>query len=177
MSSSLPWMKFNRGDYLRVTVGWPPLARIAYVELTLAQWDREVLPIESDELHALVPGIDAGNWSLIWPLLDHEFPVVGEHRLNDRIDRLRASTERTHASRRAAAQKAATDARGRFVATPPKPPAASTTKSPSPRSKKAPPSPKTMDLRIFRSPARRQAHPVGRSPRRAARSSRPWRGS
>ena len=75
--------------------------------------------------------------------------------------------------------KTATDARGRFVATPPKPPAEAKA-SPSPsKSKQAPPSPQEMDLRIFRSPARRQAHPTGRSPRgRASRgSSRPWRGS
>jgi len=78
----------------------------------------------------------------------------------------------------AAAAKTATDARGRFVATPPKPPAGATT-SPSPRSSKpSPASPESVDLRIFRSPARRQAHPTGRSPRsRSTRSSRPWRGS
>ena len=45
--------------------------------------------------------------------------------------------------------KTATDARGRFVATPPKPPAASTTKSPSPRSKKAPPSPENRGFEDF----------------------------
>ena len=110
------------------------------------------------------------------PLLDRALK-----RLNDalatRAPEAPATTPQTPPRPVAAVQKAATDARGRFVATPPKPPAASTTKSPSPRSKQAPPSPQEMDLRIFRSPARRQAHPVGRSPRRAARSSRPWRGS
>ena len=92
--------------------------------------------------------------------------------------RLEADGKPTHIDTGGAVSTDATDARGRFVATPPKPPAASTTKSPSPRSKKAPPSPQEMDLRIFRSPARRQAHPAGRSPRgRASRGSRPWRGS
>ena len=110
------------------------------------------------------------------PLLDRALKRLSDA-LATRAPDAAPATPQTPSRSAPPSVKTATDARGRFVATPPKPPAASTTKSPSPRSKKAPPSPQEMDLRIFRSPARRQAHPVGRSPRRAARSSRPWRGS
>ena len=111
------------------------------------------------------------------PLLDRALKRLSDA-LATRAPEAAPATPQTPPRIAPSSVKTATDARGRFVATPPKPPAAAKA-SPSPsKSKQAPPSPQEMDLRIFRSPARRQAHPTGRSPRgRASRGSRPWRGS
>lgn len=107
MSTRLPWFKFNRGDYMRYTAGWPPLARLAYLELLFAQWDDGLLPASSDDLRLLVPGVKDADWLKIWPRLDKAFPEVDGGRMNPELDSLRAATVRTNKTRSVVAQNAA----------------------------------------------------------------------
>ncbi len=102
---NLPWFKFHRGDYLRVVNGWPPLARLAYFELLGVQWDEGKLPVESEDVRMLVPGIAPKEWNAIWGYIDRVFPVVGDVRLNPAFDDERQRRDR--ASRSTSARNAA----------------------------------------------------------------------
>lgn len=101
----LPWMKLHRGDYLRVTNGWPPIARLAYLELLGCQWDRGELPIDPARLRALVPGISDDDWSEAWTLIEPMLPIDGEARRNANIAHERKRTIEMREARRRGAAK------------------------------------------------------------------------
>jgi uncharacterized protein YdaU (DUF1376 family) len=105
--TDLPWFKFHVGDYLRTTRGWPPVARLCYVELLAAQWDRGALPVNPSELRALILKLNASSWAACWPLIETAFPIDGDARRNQAFKRMRDKQLSAHASRRNVAKKAA----------------------------------------------------------------------
>jgi hypothetical protein len=109
-SGSLLWFAFYSGDHFRATRGWPAAARTCRVELLAMQWDRGSLPVELDALRMFVEPITDAEWRAAAPLIDHDFPIVGDVRLNPAFAKYRerqhhARTSRRESARRAAAQR------------------------------------------------------------------------
>lgn len=107
MSARLHWFKFNRGDYMRRTAGWPPAARLAFLELSFAQWDDGSLPVDESDVRSLVPGLSNAEWRDAWPRLDRLFAIAGDCRIDPEIDALREATLRAKKSRSEMASRAA----------------------------------------------------------------------
>jgi hypothetical protein len=107
---------------LRVTYGWPPIARLCYLELLSVQWDRGELPLEVEALHMLCPGVSAGEWGVAWSHIAKQFPVDddGKNRRNYQLEMTRGESLRV-AAVRSRAGKAAASARwnGRAPKEPP----------------------------------------------------------
>jgi uncharacterized protein YdaU (DUF1376 family) len=111
--NGLKWFPFNRGDYLRAVSGWPPMARLAYLELLAAQWDHGKLPPRREDVRVLVAGVTAKQWARVWPLVAREFPVNGDSRQNPALESLR---ERQTATRKSRSKAASAAARARWQA-------------------------------------------------------------
>ena len=103
----LPWLPWWVDDEARVTLGWPPLARLAYRELVDHQW-RTGAPVESDDVRMLVVGITPAQWRIVWPHIDRAFPIVDEvQRVSPRLELLRKHQTRKHAELSAAGKRGA----------------------------------------------------------------------
>jgi hypothetical protein len=78
----LAWYRWYIGDHLRVTRGWPLVARAVYHDLLDAQWDRGSLPAAPEQLRELVAGCTRAEWKLAWPYIEAEFPLHEHGRQN-----------------------------------------------------------------------------------------------
>lgn len=107
-ADDLPIMRLHRGDYLRVTLGWPPIARLIYLELLGAQWDNGALPADPERMRSIVPGITDADWSAAWPRVESHFPVDGEVRRNPDLAADRQRTKQMIDSRRRGGRMTAT---------------------------------------------------------------------
>jgi uncharacterized protein YdaU (DUF1376 family) len=101
---SLPWFVFFTGDYLKLSRGWPLVARGAYVELLAAQWDAGSLPIDIDELRNITRATPE-EWAVAWPYMERCFPVDGVVRSNYVLEILRGEARLLREGRRRGAAK------------------------------------------------------------------------
>jgi hypothetical protein len=99
----MPWY---RGDYLRVTIGWPPLARLVYFELLGAQWDNGVLPADRERLRGLVQ-LNGRQFDAAWRHCCEHFPEVENGRANYQLEIARGESIAVKKSRSRAARTAA----------------------------------------------------------------------
>jgi hypothetical protein len=88
--SPLAWYRWYPGDHLRVTRGWPLLARAVYRELLDAQWDLGILPAAPRRLRDLVAGITPAEWKAAWGQIAGQFPRCGHGRQNPALETLRS---------------------------------------------------------------------------------------
>jgi uncharacterized protein YdaU (DUF1376 family) len=99
----LAWYRWYPGDHLRVTRGWPLVARGAYRELLDAQWDAAggVLPASPEDLRRIV-GATVAEWRIAWFLCAPHFPRQGQARQNPALENLRITQEALVEKRRRA---------------------------------------------------------------------------
>lgn len=102
--SGLFWYRWIPGDYLRVTRGWPPIARLVYRDLLDAQWDLGELPAGPERLHELVNGLTDDDWRTAWPIVEPHFPREGAGRQNFGLEVQRAEIQQMIEARRKGAE-------------------------------------------------------------------------
>jgi uncharacterized protein YdaU (DUF1376 family) len=92
------------GDFLRLSRGWPLVARAVYRELLDAQWDLIRLPKDAEALREIVRA-SVREWSTAWPFVEPHFPVDGEHRQHYQLEMLRGESLLKHEARQRGAAK------------------------------------------------------------------------
>src|SRR5690242_15879636 len=104
MAPVLHWYPWMPGDFLRISRGWPLVARAVYRELLDAQWDVVRLPKSDEELRRIVRA-SPREWAKAWPLVEPHFPLDGEHRQNFQLEIQRGDAVLKHQSRKRGAAK------------------------------------------------------------------------
>lgn len=100
-----PWYieRFDRSTY-----GWSVTARGVYRELLDAQWKLGGLPIDPSELRVLVHATPE-EWKIAWKRCEEKFPIVDGHRVNERLDIIKAETLEKTTKTKGKARDAATE--------------------------------------------------------------------
>jgi uncharacterized protein YdaU (DUF1376 family) len=106
-------MPFYPRDFRSSTLGWPLIARGAYLELLAAQWDQGgsnvgTLPADPEALRMMI-GAVPDEWAIAWRFIELKFPCVDGGRRNARLEVHRAAAVQEYESRRRGA--AATNAK------------------------------------------------------------------
>jgi hypothetical protein len=103
MSTRLAWYPWFTADWLAQTRGWPLVARGVARELLDAQWDRDKLPVDVEELRQMI-GATRAEWRVAWPVIETMFPAGADGRLNPMLDAQREKAQALVAARKRASQ-------------------------------------------------------------------------
>lgn len=106
----LHWYRWCPGDWLRLTRGWPLVAKGVVRELLDAQWDQGGLPKEEATLRKLVDASPT-EWRSVWPYVEQQFPLGADGRRRNSDLEERRTTARERYEKQQAASQTAHDAR------------------------------------------------------------------
>ena len=107
-TTSLPFMPFFGGDFLRVTSGWSLEERGALLMLEIAQWENGYLPTDPIRL-ARIAQIDSETFSRVWPIVSAQFVQMGPGLINEALAELREKSQSRAEVRSRKARHAATE--------------------------------------------------------------------
>lgn len=89
MKTSLPYVPWYHGDFLRSTVGWTLLEQAAYWKLLCAQWEIGPLPDDPVRLAAIV-GTAPETMVQVWPVVSRKFITTPNGLVNERMEQHRS---------------------------------------------------------------------------------------
>ena len=85
MKTSLPYVPWYHGDFLRSTVGWTLTEQAAYWKLLCAQWEIGPLPDDPSRLASII-GTDDGEFTSLWAVVRLKFERTTAGLVNARME-------------------------------------------------------------------------------------------
>jgi len=101
-----PWFKFYVADFTEATYSWDPATVGVYIRLLAYQFSNKALPNDYKQLQRIAGCETHQEWLDAWKVIEPKFRSTEDGLVNEKMDKVRLTADRTYEARRKGAEAA-----------------------------------------------------------------------